>query len=117
MFLKKDLSTECKLSVPQQVHHPLIPALPSMTHQARGSDLRADDLPRPGLVFCPWVEMCDLHLHRLHLQVLGRDSAHFVRHLVALNWDVLPLDAETEKHVDDGTWVKMGSFASHCLVV
>ncbi len=26
MFLKKDLSTECKLSVPQQVHHPLIPA-------------------------------------------------------------------------------------------
>lgn len=37
--------------------------------------------------------MRELHLHRLHLQVLGRDSAHLVGDLVAFHWDVLALDA------------------------
>lgn len=61
-----------------------------------GSGLRADDLAGPGLVFRPWVEVCDFDLHGLHLQVFGRDPAHFVCDLIALDWDVLSFDAETE---------------------
>lgn len=60
------------------------------------SNLRADDLPGPGLVFRAWVEMNYLHLHRLQLQVLGGDSAHFVCDLIALNGNIFPIDAETE---------------------
>lgn len=58
--------------------------------------LRADDLAGPRLVFCARVEMCDLHLHRLHLQVLRGDAGHLVSDLVALDGDVLALDAETK---------------------
>lgn len=36
--------------------------------------------------------MCDLHLHRLHLQVFGRDPAYFVCDFISLDWDVFPLD-------------------------
>lgn len=57
-----------------------------------GSGLRADDLAGPGLVFRPWVEVCDFDLHGLHLQVFGRDPAHFVCDLIALDWDVLSFD-------------------------
>lgn len=35
--------------------------------------------------------MSDFDLHGLHLQILGRDSAHFVCDLVALDRDVLPV--------------------------
>lgn len=88
--LTKDLST--KLSVPREVHHhPPSPAQHDPPGP-RSSGLCADDLARPGLVFRPWVEVYELHLHRLHLQVLGRDPAHFVRDLVALDRDILPLD-------------------------
>lgn len=80
-------------SVPRQVHHPPTTTRPC---PAPPSGLRADGLPGPGLVFCPRVEVCDLHLYRLHLQVLGRDPAHFVRDLIALDRDILPLDAGTE---------------------
>ena len=59
--------------------------------------LRADDLAGPGLVFGAGVQVHDLHLHRLHLQVLGRHSAHFVPDLVSLHRDVLSLDAGTER--------------------
>lgn len=58
--------------------------------------LRADDLAGPRLVFCARVEMCDLHLHRLHLQVLRGDAGHLVSDLVTLDGDVLALDAETK---------------------
>lgn len=46
-------------------------------------------MSRPGFVLAPWVEMSDFDLHRLHLQVLGRDAGHFVRDLIALDGDVL----------------------------
>lgn len=68
-------------------------------------------------MFCPWVEMSDLHLHRLHLQVLGGDPAHFVRDLVALNRDVLAVDAETHSSQDkDEVLVKVGRFMLPCCV-
>lgn len=67
-----------------------------LTDTLRCSGLRADDLAGPGLVFRPWVQMCDLHLHCLHLQVLGRDPAHLIRDLVSLHRNILPLDAEGE---------------------
>lgn len=40
-------------------------------------------------MLAPWVEMSDFDLHRLHLQVLGWDSGHFVCDLIALDGDVL----------------------------
>lgn len=55
--------------------------------------LRADDLAGPGLVLRSRVQMCDDHLHCLHLLVLGWDGTHFIRHLVALHRNVLALDA------------------------
>lgn len=57
--------------------------------------------------------MRDLHLHRLHLQVLGGDPAHFVRDLVALNRDVLPVDAETHSSQDKD---EVFRFMSPCCV-
>lgn len=80
--------------------------------------LRADDLPRPSLVFCPWVQVCDLHLHRLHLQILGWDPAHLICDLVSLDRNVLPLDAEREirPHCEEfmlfGIWGGRGSAAN-----
>lgn len=38
--------------------------------------------------------MCDLHLHRLYFEVLRGDAGHLVSDLVALDGDVLALDAE-----------------------
>lgn len=80
----------------EEVHYPPNPDLaqhhPPTHPVSRSWSLRADDLTGPSLMFRPWVQMCDLHLHRLNLQVLRRDPAHFVRDLVALNWDILPLD-------------------------
>lgn len=91
------MSTECKWSpTPSTSTRTSTRASTRASTRPRSWGLRADHLPGPGLVFRPWVEMCDLHLHRLHLQVLGRDPAHFVRDLIALDRDVLPLDAETE---------------------
>lgn len=64
---------------------------------SRRSGLRAEDLTRPGLVFCAGVQMCDLHLHRLHLQILGWDPAHLVCDLISLHRNILPLNAERKK--------------------
>lgn len=61
--------------------------------------LRADDLAGPRLVLRAGVEMCDLHLHRLHFEVLRRDAGHLVSDLVALDGDVLALDAEIRANV------------------
>lgn len=69
---------------------------PRRFSQGRSQGLRADDLAGPSLVFCARVEMCDLHLHRLYLQVLRGHAGHFVSDLVALDGDVLALDAETK---------------------
>lgn len=115
---KNDLSTECKWSpTPSTSTRTSTRASTRASTRPRSWGLRADHLPGPGLVFRPWVEMCDLHLHRLHLQVLGRDPAHFVRDLIALDRDVLPLDAETERNEDeDEVRVKVG-LAWNCLVV
>lgn len=41
------------------------------------------------------VEVRDLHLHRLHFEVLRGDAGHLVSDLVALDGDVLALDAES----------------------
>lgn len=95
----------CLLLVLRQLHH-LQPSQPRCsTPAAPSSGLRADDLSGPGLVFRPRVEMCDLHLHRLHLQVLGRDPGHFVRDLIALDRDVLALDATRGKEREIGVEV------------
>lgn len=88
-------------SVSYQSHHrppQHPPPNPAQKHPAGPDALRADDLSRPGLVFRPRVEVCDLHLHSLHLQVFGRHAAHFKRDLIAFDWHVLPLNAEMEKH-------------------
>lgn len=90
-----------KRTVPPQGPPSPTQTIPAHPPLAPSSGLRADDLAGPRLVFCPRVEMCDLHLHRLHLQVLRRDPTHFVSDLVALDGDVLALDAETDNNQNE----------------
>lgn len=52
-----------------------------------------DDMPRPGLVLYPRLEVGDGDLHCLDLLVFGRDGADLVAHLVSLYRHVLALDA------------------------
>lgn len=46
------------------------------------------------------VEVCDQHVHRLDLLVLGGDGTHFVRDLVPFHRHVLSLDAANQSRKD-----------------
>lgn len=76
--------------------HPL-PPNPASSHplhpQGNFHHSAGDDVPRPGLMFCPRLEVGDGDLHCLDLLVFGRDGADFVAHLVSFHRHVLALDA------------------------
>lgn len=105
--LKKSVSPRALLSTHTK-SSPVQPTRPTAL------SLRADDLPRPGLMFRSWLEMYDLHLHRLHLQVFGRDPAYFVCDFIPLDWDVFPLDAETQKIQDNEAELERFALRSQC---
>lgn len=75
----------------------ILPQAKPDTSRPRWS-LRADDLAGPGLVLRSRVQVCDDHLHCLHLLVLGWDGTHFICHLVPLHGNVLALDAALKRN-------------------
>ena len=59
--------------------------------------LGADDLARPGLMLCPWVQVGDDYIHGLLLQVLGWDSTNFVGDFVPFHRHILTLNANQKR--------------------
>lgn len=62
-------------------------------------ELRADHLPRPGLVFPSGRQVGDDHFDSLELYVFGRNRTHFVGHLIPLHGHIFTLNTRKKREL------------------